>query len=197
MQFLKPATITALIFGIFIGIGIDRYWPGTVDTNTAAPEGEATLEHARQHLDPDYVCPMHSEVVSKESGSCPICGMDLVKREPPANTEVATGSLPEVMVTPEFIHNFGVRTATVIRGPVSRRIMALGRVSRMPLPKVTDVSPGLPGKVISVNGKKIGDSVDKGELLYTVDAPEWRSLQHAYLESLDDEEDNLCTDFKW
>ena len=65
MQFVKPVTITALILGIFIGIGIDRYWPGTGDTNTAASKDETTLEHARKHLAPDYVCPMHSNVVSK------------------------------------------------------------------------------------------------------------------------------------
>jgi Ni,Fe-hydrogenase III large subunit len=29
----------------------------------------------------EYVCPMHSEVVRSEPGSCPICGMDLVPRE--------------------------------------------------------------------------------------------------------------------
>jgi Cu(I)/Ag(I) efflux system membrane fusion protein len=178
------------ILGIGLGIGIERHWlDQSINDGSTLPAGETTLEHARKHLDPEYVCPMHSEVVAKEPGSCPICGMDLVKQEPATITATATDHLPEVQVTPEFIHNFGVRTATVTRGPVSRRIMALGRVSRMPLPKVTDVSPGLQGKVYSVNGKKIGDSVDKGELLYTVDAPEWRSLQHAYLESLDDEED--------
>jgi Ni,Fe-hydrogenase III large subunit len=30
---------------------------------------------------PQYVCPMHPEVVRGEPGSCPICGMDLVPRE--------------------------------------------------------------------------------------------------------------------
>jgi Cu(I)/Ag(I) efflux system membrane fusion protein len=178
------------ILGVGIGIGIERHWPEqSTNDGSTLPVGETTLEHAHQHLDPDYVCPMHSEVVSKESGSCPICGMDLVKREPAVIPETTTGSLPEVVAPPEFIHNFGVRTATVTRGPVSRRIMALGRVSRMPQPRVTDVTPGLQGKVLSVSGRKIGDTVDKGELLYSVDAPEWRSLQHSYLEALDDAED--------
>jgi Cu(I)/Ag(I) efflux system membrane fusion protein len=177
------------ILGIGIGIGIERHWPDqSTGEGVTLPEGETTLEHARKHLDPDYVCPMHAEVVSKEPGSCPICGMDLVKREPAANTETATDSLPEVLVTPEFIHNFGVRTAKVTRGPVSRRIMSLGRVSRMPQPRVTEVSPGLKGKVIAVSDKVIGDTVNKGELLYSVDAPEWRSLQQFYLDSLDDED---------
>ncbi len=29
----------------------------------------------------EYVCPMHPEVVRREPGSCPVCGMDLVPRE--------------------------------------------------------------------------------------------------------------------
>jgi len=190
MQFLKPATITALILGTFIGIGVDRYWQGHGGIQADLPDDETALKHARQHLDPEYVCPMHSEVVTKEPGRCPICGMELVKREPVANTEAAADSLPEVVVTPEFIHNFGVRTAQVTRGPVSRRIMALGRVSRMPQPRVTDLPPGLTGKVIAVSDKVIGESVDKGELLYSVDAPEWRSLQQAYLDALGEEEED-------
>jgi Cu(I)/Ag(I) efflux system membrane fusion protein len=179
-----------LILGIGIGIGIERHWPDeSGNDGSTLPVGETTLDHARKHLDPDYVCPMHAEIVSQEPGSCPVCGMDLVKREPAAPTVVATDRLPEVQVPPEFIHNFGVRTAIVSRGRVSRDILAIGRVSRMPLPKVTDVSTGLKAKVLSVSDKAIGDTVSKGEWLYSVDTQEWRGLQHSYLEALDDEED--------
>ncbi len=91
---------------------------------------------------------------------------------------------PEVAATPGFIQNFGVRTANVSRGPVERIIVALGRISRMPQPRVNDVTPGLSGKIISISRKAIGDKVGKGELLYSVDAPEWRSLQQQYLDAL-------------
>ena len=40
---------------------------------------ETALEHAEKHLDPNYVCPMHSQIVRGEPGTCPICGMDLVE----------------------------------------------------------------------------------------------------------------------
>jgi len=40
---------------------------------------ETALEHAVKHLDSSYVCPMHSQIVRKEQGTCPICGMDLAE----------------------------------------------------------------------------------------------------------------------
>jgi Cu(I)/Ag(I) efflux system membrane fusion protein len=184
------SAIVLIIIGAVIGIGIDRYWLMQGDTGTAVSDGETALEHARKHVDPDYVCPMHSNVVSKEPGSCPVCGMHLVEREPVIQAAQAGELMPAVTVTPEFIHNFGVRTATVNRGPVSRRIIALGRVSRMPLPKVTDIAPGLPGTITRISDKALGDSVDKGEWLYSIDAPQWRSLQQAYLDAIEAEDED-------
>jgi len=42
---------------------------------------ETALQHAEKHLDPNYVCPMHGQITKNEPGSCPICGMDLVKQQ--------------------------------------------------------------------------------------------------------------------
>ncbi|MDH5408341.1 MAG: efflux RND transporter periplasmic adaptor subunit, partial [Gammaproteobacteria bacterium] len=42
---------------------------------------ETALDHAAKHLDPKYVCPMHPQIVRDKPGNCPICGMDLVKKE--------------------------------------------------------------------------------------------------------------------
>ncbi len=47
----------------------------------ADAKDDTALDHAGKHLDPKYVCPMHPEVVRDEPGSCPICGMYLVKKE--------------------------------------------------------------------------------------------------------------------
>jgi Cu(I)/Ag(I) efflux system membrane fusion protein len=46
------------------------------------PGPETPREHAEKHAQPGYVCPMHPQVTSDEAGSCPICGMDLVRRMP-------------------------------------------------------------------------------------------------------------------
>jgi Cu(I)/Ag(I) efflux system membrane fusion protein len=50
---------------------------------------ETALEHAKKHMDPTYVCPMHPNIVKDEPGSCPICGMDLVLKE--TDEEVSSG----------------------------------------------------------------------------------------------------------
>jgi len=48
---------------------------------SATDKKETAVEHAKKHLDPKYVCPMHPQIIRDEPGSCPICGMDLVKKE--------------------------------------------------------------------------------------------------------------------
>ncbi|MEB8432792.1 efflux RND transporter periplasmic adaptor subunit [Cocleimonas sp. KMM 6892] len=50
---------------------------------------DSLIEHARRHADPTYVCPMHPQIVKGEPGNCPICGMNLVKKEPVADEKPA------------------------------------------------------------------------------------------------------------
>ena len=45
---------------------------------------------SRLHLQHQYTCPMHPEIVRDEPGSCPICGMDLVPIEPNLSAEEKT-----------------------------------------------------------------------------------------------------------
>ncbi|HEW98051.1 MAG TPA: hypothetical protein ENF37_05340 [Beggiatoa sp.] len=42
---------------------------------------DTSKEHADKHKDIKYVCPMHPEIVRDKPGSCPTCGMYLVKKE--------------------------------------------------------------------------------------------------------------------
>lgn len=60
--------------------------------NTSVSAAHALVQDHSQHQqssdsDPfndaqvQYVCPMHSQIVKDQAGTCPICGMDLVERE--------------------------------------------------------------------------------------------------------------------
>lgn len=42
---------------------------------------ETAVEHSEKHLDATYVCPMHPQIIRGKEGNCPICGMNLIKKE--------------------------------------------------------------------------------------------------------------------
>lgn len=46
----------------------------------ATPSAEASSPRHEAPASATYTCPMHPEIVRKEPGSCPICGMKLVPK---------------------------------------------------------------------------------------------------------------------
>ena len=52
------------------------------DMSTATTDKmETAVEHGSKHADANYVCPMHPQIIRGKEGNCPICGMDLIKKE--------------------------------------------------------------------------------------------------------------------
>ena len=54
---------------------------GTKTLTVDDVKNDTVPQHSKRHSDPNYVCPMHPQIVKGEEGSCPICGMDLVLKE--------------------------------------------------------------------------------------------------------------------
>ncbi len=66
----------ALVFiGIAIGWGLFFFLPGEENASSQKETPARTSDTQKATL---YTCPMHPQVISKEPGQCPICGMDLV-----------------------------------------------------------------------------------------------------------------------
>ncbi len=74
-RLFKTIYIISLV-GIFLSACSDD------KNNTAVTDKmETAVEHASKHLDAKYVCPMHPQIIRGKEGNCPICGMDLIKKE--------------------------------------------------------------------------------------------------------------------
>ena len=73
-----------IIIGLLalVVIGVASAWYFAPQLFNMSGQNDTLIEHARKHSDPNYVCPMHSQIVKGKPGNCPICGMNLVKREP-------------------------------------------------------------------------------------------------------------------
>jgi len=84
-----------------------------------------------------YYCPMHPHYTSEKPGSCPICGMTLVKRENALkpNTKLEHQTAEEVAgYAPVHIDKakqqlMGVRTTKVVKKPFVKTVRATGYVA--------------------------------------------------------------------
>ncbi|MFI9653470.1 efflux RND transporter periplasmic adaptor subunit [Guyparkeria sp. GHLCS8-2] len=57
---------------------------GSKADDTAGTEGATVAASSGSEMVTRWTCPMHPQIVEEEPGSCPICGMDLVEKEFPA-----------------------------------------------------------------------------------------------------------------
>jgi Cu(I)/Ag(I) efflux system membrane fusion protein len=81
---IAVAAVAILLAGWFIADYMNNS-----DDMSGVEQQETALQHAQKHLDPNYVCPMHPQIVRNEPGTCPICGMELVLVEQDEEEPVA------------------------------------------------------------------------------------------------------------
>ncbi len=170
--------ILILCLGALVGVGMDRY------LSASSSHTETALEHARKHQDPNYVCPMHSEIVAAEPGSCPICGMDLVEIKTAESSEDdSNDAYPVVRVSSTMINNMGVRVAQVERKTLVRQIETPGFIQRISRDKYTRYTAPAKGRVSKFyfTGNQW---FSKGEPLVDIELDDLVQVQEKYLELL-------------
>jgi Cu(I)/Ag(I) efflux system membrane fusion protein len=143
---------------------------------------ETAMEHAKKHLDQNYVCPMHSEILSAEPGSCPICGMDLVeiRRDETVNDN---SEYPEVRISSIMINNMGVRVAEVERKTLVRTIETPGFIQQMTKASYSSYNAPASGKVVKFYFE-IGQWHEQGEPLLDIELDDLVEVQQKHLELL-------------
>ena len=156
----------------------------------AAPEGgETALEHAQRHADPDYTCPMHTDVREDEPGQCPICGMDLVPVERAGDSggghdhgagsgDAAKG--PAVTLSGRLVQQLGLRTESARHEDLAPRVRAPARLV-IPPTQEHRLHARVRGWVRELHVAGEGEPVAAGDPLLTLYSPELVNAQREYL----------------
>jgi membrane fusion protein, copper/silver efflux system len=127
-----------------------------------------------------YTCPMHSQIIENQPGSCPICGMDLVPISKPKASETA-GS---IMLSDNQIKLGNITTRPVQTGNTAGTTILNGRL----VPDETQVdliSSRAAGRIERLYIKETGVPVLKGQPLYDLYSENLLTLEREYLVTLE------------
>jgi Cu(I)/Ag(I) efflux system membrane fusion protein len=134
-----------------------------------------------------YYCPMHPNYTSDKPGTCPICGMDLVKTEDEMPVAADKAGKPEgyatVKIPAERARKIGVATSAVEMKEMEITIRAPGRVDYQE-PRLKTVNMKFGGWVEKLNVDYTGKLVQKGDPLLSIYSPELLATQEEYLNAL-------------
>ncbi|HML90839.1 efflux RND transporter periplasmic adaptor subunit [Methyloceanibacter sp.] len=132
-----------------------------------------------------WTCPMHPHYIADHAGTCPICGMDLVKLETGADKQGAPAGerRASIVIPPETLQTMGVRVAKAEVSSFGRVIRSYGLVAENERLQ-TEMSARTEAWIEDLIIRAVGDEVEKGDLLFTMYAPEFIVSQRDYLNAL-------------
>ena len=136
-----------------------------------------------------YTCSMHPSVIAYKPGSCPICGMTLVKKIQggrPGGHEATKGG--EVVISPDQRVQANISTWAVRWMPLSLSVSASGVVA-FAEPSQSVVAARGRGRIEHLFVDRTGAVVRKGEPLLSIYSPELITAETEYLIALGSVED--------
>ncbi|HET7712107.1 MAG TPA: efflux RND transporter periplasmic adaptor subunit [Thermoanaerobaculia bacterium] len=153
-------------------------------------------EHRHAEEAATYYCPMHPTVTSDRPGSCPICGMRLVKRTQSRDADVAAQIAagarlqPEgttIGVSPNQQVLANVRVEKAVLGTADNELVTTGRVT-FDERRVAQVTSYTGGRVEQLFANFTGDFVRRGTAVATVYSPDLYAAQREYVVALQNRE---------
>ena len=141
---------------------------------------EAKHEHGKE----EYTCPMHPFIIKDKPGSCPICGMTLVKKTESAEPSAKeAASLEQVALSPSQQVMANVATVKVNRVPLAKEITAVGIV-QYDQSRQGKVTAWVAGRIDRLHVNTVGAYVAKGKPVAEVYSPDLVAAQEEYLLAL-------------
>ncbi|HUP44746.1 MAG TPA: efflux RND transporter periplasmic adaptor subunit [Thermoanaerobaculia bacterium] len=139
-----------------------------------------------------YYCPMHPTVTSDRPGSCPICGMALVRRTAPVADPAAAQlagsgsidpSLAAISLSPEQRVTANVHTVRVELDTHTGELITTGRVT-FDERRLAQVTAYAGGRIERLYVDFTGDTVRRGQAVAAIYSPDLFATQQEYLLAL-------------
>jgi multidrug efflux pump subunit AcrA (membrane-fusion protein) len=168
LRFIAIFVVAALVVG---------YWDpikARFDKWTRPP---SHFEVAESH--DEWYCTMHPQIVRSQPGQCPICNMDLKKRE---KIKGATGVPDRVQLSPYRLALANISTTPVSYKPLVREVRALG-VLDYDETRLANISARVAGRADELYLTWTGQPVKAGEGVYSLYSPEVFTAQREYLQA--------------
>src|SRR4051812_32106715 len=135
--------------------------------------------YAKADAHEEWYCPMHPQVVRSRPGQCPICNMDLKKRDP---KEKAAAVTDRVQLSPYRLALANVATTAVAYRPLVREGRALGVLDYNET-RLANIAARVAGRADELFLTYTGQSVKAGDPVYSLYSPEVFTAQREYLQA--------------
>jgi len=135
-----------------------------------------------------YTCPMHPEIIRKQPGKCPICGMDLVKKDANAKEIVEVELESLLKPTNEFVVS-SIPVTTIQKREEQIEIEALGNIA-YDTRQVGSISARVSGRIEKLYVKYRYQKINKGQHILDIYSPELLTAQQNLLFLLKDDAGN-------
>lgn len=146
-----------------------------IDTN------KEKTEHKHNDAEELYTCPMHPSVISNKPGSCPICGMTLVKKIKPKNID-SKGNMKEISLSSSQKIMANVKVEKAKYENMIKEIDAVGKVT-FDEKKMYRLSSWIAGRINKLYINTTGANISKGEKIFDIYSPEVFSAQQEFLQA--------------
>lgn len=127
-----------------------------------------------------YTCGMHPQIIKKQPGNCPICGMALVPIPDDAAPGPGQQQSSAIRLAPVMVQRMNLRTGEVTRGPVDREVRNVG-VVEFDERGLHDVTTKYEGWIEKLYVNATWMEVREGDPLFEIYSPDLYNAQLNYL----------------
>ncbi|PVX47542.1 Cu(I)/Ag(I) efflux system membrane fusion protein [Flavobacterium sp. 103] len=168
----------AILFLVVVFIGIAIYFFAT----------KSGKHSEMEHQNEVYTCSMHPEVIKDKPGSCPICGMTLVKKVTEDHSEKNDSINDLLKPTDSFVVG-NYQTTTVKDTVINSEISLPGIVSYDPNSSV-NISARISGRIEKMYVNYKYQKVTKGQKIFEIYSPELLNEQQNFIYLISNDSQN-------